>query len=327
MRGASTSLGEAFIEHCERHGRPDAVVVSALMNVAAFGGVARHALTGVPLAAYFHENQLLYPDAPGQSSGDSMALINYESLVAADEVWFNSGFHRDALLGALDDLIARQPGEARTDVAAGLRAKATVLWPGVETQRLIDAPRSSGAIPLVVWNQRWDHDKNPDVVFNVLANLAAEGVPFELALAGENTGRSPAHENVQRTLGDVIVHDGWLDRDAYLALLLRSDVVVSATDHEFFGIAIVEALAAGATPVLPNRLSFPELIPAPWHDTALYGADELADRLRLVLSDTAAWRDRNAGLRESMRRFDIAASVAAHDAAINQLIASGSAPA
>ena len=58
-----------------------------------------------------------------------------------------------------------------------------------------------------------------------------------------------------------VVHCGFEpDRAAYLRRLGECDVVVSTARHEFFGLAVAEALAAGCTPLLPDRLSYPELL-------------------------------------------------------------------
>ena len=38
--------------------------------------------------------------------------------------------------------------------------------------------------------------------------------------------------------------------------------MLSTARHEFFGVAVVEALLAGCLPWLPDRLSYPELLPA-----------------------------------------------------------------
>jgi glycosyltransferase involved in cell wall biosynthesis len=70
------------------------------------------------------------------------------------------------------------------------------------------------------------------------------------------------------------VHWGYLPTRAdYVALLSQADLVISTAEHEFFGISVLEAICAGAFPLLPNRLSYPELIPAELHPACLY-ADE-----------------------------------------------------
>jgi glycosyltransferase involved in cell wall biosynthesis len=49
-------------------------------------------------------------------------------------------------------------------------------------------------------------------------------------------------------------------REDYEHVLSQADVIVSTANHEFFGISVVEAIAAGAYPLLPNRLSYPEIL-------------------------------------------------------------------
>ena len=52
-------------------------------------------------------------------------------------------------------------------------------------------------------------------------------------------------------------------RREYLDVLVNADVAVSTAIHEFFGIGIVEAAAAGAFPLLPLRLAYPEIFTSP----------------------------------------------------------------
>jgi len=49
-------------------------------------------------------------------------------------------------------------------------------------------------------------------------------------------------------------------RSEYESALGEADIIVTTAIHEFFGISVVEAIAAGAYPVLPKRLSYPEII-------------------------------------------------------------------
>jgi glycosyltransferase involved in cell wall biosynthesis len=63
--------------------------------------------------------------------------------------------------------------------------------------------------------------------------------------------------------------------------------------------AVAEGLAAGCTPLVPNRLSYPEVLGDELAE-GLYEEGELASRLALFASDPAALRERSQ--RERMRR-------------------------
>jgi glycosyltransferase involved in cell wall biosynthesis len=178
-------------------------------------------------------------------------------------------------------------------------------------------------VPLVLWNQRWDHDKNPKEVLDALIQLADAGVAFQVALVGENKRVNPREFIEARAyLGERVVAYGFLDRPDYVELLGRADVVVSAAEHEFFGIAVVEAMAAGCVPVLPTRQSYPELVGA-WADGALYPAAGLRARLQDVLVDIEGWRARVIGLDEAIRRFDWRTVVHDYDNRLDSLVAGG----
>ncbi|MEM7130562.1 MAG: DUF3524 domain-containing protein [Chloroflexota bacterium] len=130
--------------------------------------------------------------------------------------------------------------------------------------------------PLVLWNQRWEYDKRPDLFFALLYRLDEANVPFRLAVAGENFRQVPQEFNeAQERLSKQIVHWGYLDSyQGYIGLMSRADLVVSTAIHEFFGISILEAITAGIFPLLPNHLSYPELIPPELHPACLYQDDD-----------------------------------------------------
>jgi glycosyltransferase involved in cell wall biosynthesis len=73
--------------------------------------------------------------------------------------------------------------------------------------------------------------------------------------------------------------------DLYRHLLSSCDVVVSTALQEFFGVSVVEAIAAGCRPVLPDRLSYPWLIPDEYHADVLYRDGGLVDALMTALAD------------------------------------------
>jgi hypothetical protein len=108
----------------------------------------------------------------------------------------------------------------------------------------------------------------------LLYRLQTAQIPFRLAVAGENFRNAPSEFETARRLAEHVVHWGYLPTRAdYVALLSQADLVISTAEHEFFGISVLEAICAGAFPLLPNRLSYPELIPAELHPACLY-ADE-----------------------------------------------------
>jgi glycosyltransferase involved in cell wall biosynthesis len=135
---------------------------------------------------------------------------------------------------------------------------------------------------MILWNQRWEFDKGPAEFAAAVVALLDQGGDFEVALAGERYGDEPPEfTELRARLGERLVHDDHADVDTYRALLRRADVVVSTARQEFFGIAVTEAIYAGAFPLLPNRLVYPERIPAEFHASCLYSTHEdLVGRLR-----------------------------------------------
>jgi len=121
----------------------------------------------------------------------------------------------------------------------------------------------------------------------------------------------PVFGEYRRRLDDRIDHWGFqATRDAYRAALLAADVFVSTAKHEFFGITAVEAMAAGCFPLLPRRLTYPELLQGVNDpDSFLYDgtARDLARRLRRLARriDTDQRLDDQLGnVRWAMRRYD-----------------------
>ena len=200
------------------------------------------------------------------------------------------------------------PDHSHLDCVDEVRRKATVLPVGVDLRRLDAVPeggRRDGP-PVVLWNQRWEYDKDPETFFRALYALAKEGVCFRVVISGQSHRQTAPEFNAAREkLGDRVVHFGYAEEDTYAELLRRADIVVSTAIHEFFGVAVVEATYSGCFPVLPNRLSYPELIPKGHHDVCLYeGFEELLARLRWALTHPEMARRIAGDLRPAMRRFD-----------------------
>ena len=152
----------------------------------------------------------------------------------------------------------------------------------------------------LLFNQRWDGDKRPQRVVAALASAAAAGARFEVVLAGEqppddDRGLLSACER----LGQRVVHAGTATRSRYLELLHTCDAVVGDPLHEFFGVAAVEAMAAGCHPLLPQALSYPELVDHP--QRLLHRSHDLVAQIIAFCADPPA---PDATLAAHVRRFD-----------------------
>jgi glycosyltransferase involved in cell wall biosynthesis len=259
----------------------------------------------VPSIVYFHENQLTYPLPPGVERDLGYGFKNLTTAVAGDVVLFNSEHHRSEFLGAVDELLAAMPDAVPAWAVERVAEKSRVL-PLACDLRELDGYRERAAEqtaagrwgdpaagPLIVWNQRWEYDKAPGELFRALEQLRDRERAFRLAVAGSGAVvPSREFERARSVLADRVVHWGRIeDRSDYAALLWAGDIVVSTAIHEFFGVAVLEAVYCGCRPVLPARLSYPELIPAEAHGEVLYGEGEVVDALARALAEPHAWSE------------------------------------
>ena len=307
MQGGQLAVAPQIERAVAERGPFDLLLASSMTNVPALVGQCRRTIgTDLPVALYMHENQLTYPPAPGEREDLTYAMTNWTSMVAADLVVFNSEFHRDAWFEALPGLLDRMPDERARELIEPTRERSTLLPVGVELSPFDEIDRSPGTLPLIVWNQRWDHDKAPWEFADAVERLAALGYRFELALLGERPDPPPPElVALRERLGDRIVHDGHADAETYRAVLRRSDIVVSTAHQEFFGIALTEAVYAGAFPIVPNRVVYPERIPVGHHAACLFATtDDLVDRLRWAIERSDITRRIADDLRPTMARFD-----------------------
>jgi glycosyltransferase involved in cell wall biosynthesis len=208
---------------------------------------------------------------------------------------------------------------------AEVRQRSEVLPVGCDLARLGEVagrlPSSSDEAPVILWNQRWEYDKGPQTFFKALYQLADEGNRFKLIVAGKSDRKTADEfEDALERLHDRVLHFGYASEREYVRLLRQSDIVVSTAIHEFFGISVVEAVYAGCFPVLPRRLSYPEILPDEVHDRCLYEEYAgLMSTLRWALGNRLAARELAAALRPAMARFDWASLIRRYDDAVDDL--------
>ncbi len=305
--GAVTLAAEAAELLARGDQQPDVLFASDMLDLPVFTAVlaagAGRSCPRIPAIVYFHENQLTYPLPPGVDRDLGYGFKNLTTALAADTVLFNSGYHRAEFLEGVRALLAEMPDAVPEWAPEQVAAKSRVLPVGCDLRSLDRHRRRAAAEvaagrwgdpaagPLIVWNQRWEYDKAPEELFRSLEALRERGVVFRVAVAGTGAAApTEAFARARSTLSDCVVQWGRVEsRSDYAALLWAADVVVSTAIHEFFGVAVLEAVYCGCRPVLPRRLSYPELIPADAHDEVLYGEGELVDALARALAEPRAW--------------------------------------
>lgn len=307
---------QLLIERAEGLPGPyDFVIVSDMLDLPTFLALSRPRFAATPVLLFMHENQLTYPRLRGTRLNSWFGQINYLSALAADRVAFNSEYHRDDFLGALDRL-SREPNNWLDRAAIEvIRAKSGVLPVGVDLaslkpQLIHPAAARPPRAPLVLWNHRWEFDKAPEAFVRAVTKLAGEAIDFRVAIAGSR-GDNPSRAmlSLPEVLGERLVQFGHVEsRKDYARLLREADLVVSTTRHEFFGISTVEAMFCGCLPLVPNRYNYPAIIPEALHGDCLYETEaEFGEKLgRTLRALTAAGEvpeQSRAALRTSAVRF------------------------
>lgn len=316
LRGGALPLAEQVAAWVEVNGRPDVALISGLVDAAHLVGLTRRALGPTPVVVYQHESQLTYPHPLATGPDQEAALRNWLSWCAADAVWFNSATHRQTVIGALGAFLAQLPDLSHLPLLDRVVARFEVHPVGLDLAELVAASSSRpgpggrvGEDPVIVWPHRWEADKDPAAFLAALAKAEAAGVGFRLVLAGPDPAAgssqaAAARQAVVDRFGPRVVAAGPFTPDRYRELVATSDVVVSCAVQENFGVGVVEAVAAGCVPVLPDRLAYPEIIPPAWHPHTLYPPGRFGTALVDTLATHSERRAAVAGLAATMGRFD-----------------------
>lgn len=82
-------------------------------------------------------------------------------------------------------------------------------------------------------------------------------------------------------LKEEILYFGYAENyDEYKKLVAICDILPVTSKHEFFGISVLEAASAGVVPLLPERLSYPEIFPKEKFANLFYEERKLFNALK-----------------------------------------------
>ena len=301
------------------------IIATDMMSMADFKALAGKKCP--PAFVYFHENQITYPLAPGESRDFQFGFTNISTACAADQIIFNSKTHLDDFFSHLSPFLKKMPEYRPMWIIDAIRAKSGVIYPGCRfPAKMEPLPADVDAPPLIIWNHRWEFDKNPEEFFQALTRIHEKGYDFRLALLGENYQHVPKEFIKARDLfGDKIVRYGYVEsKEEYIGWLKQGSVVVSTSRQENFGISVIEAVRHGCFPLLPTRLSYPEIIPAEFHDEALYtDQNDLEEKLSLFLEKPFRLNEARQKIARAMGVFSWENVIDLYDESLENLAQSG----
>lgn len=266
MRGNPLSWATRYCEILEQD--YDLIVATSMVDLACLRGLMPN-LGTIPALLYFHENQFAYPLSDQANSVVEAQLTSIYSALSAQKIVFNSAYNRWSFLTGVESLLRKFPDEKPADLLEMLKEKSCCLAVPLD----LDPQRISAEKPAqmqdktkhIVWNHRWEYDKGPDRLLALVQKLEP-ALPLCFHVVGQQFRQVP---EVFSELKSRLQARNWLgtwgyieQREEYLKLLSRADVVLSTALHDFQGLAMLEACALGCLPLAPARLAYPEFFPS-----------------------------------------------------------------
>jgi glycosyltransferase involved in cell wall biosynthesis len=274
----------------------DLLLATSMVDLATLRGLVP-SLARIPAILYFHENQFDYPQDRQRHGLLEAQMVSLYSALAADRVLFNSNYNRDTFLEGCSQLLHRLPDFTPASCIPRLREKSGVLAVPLPLETLQSTashwPGSQGDYPRrplrLLWQGRFEHDKGGEGLQSLLRRLEEKELDYELAVVGQQFRDSPpVFKEIEREFGARLVQFGYLESvDDYRALLQGADIVVSTALHEFQGLAVLEAVASGCLPVVPDRLVYPEIYPSRFCYESRPGSQEEADAAASLIRQLA----------------------------------------
>lgn len=303
MHGGAVTLARKFNESDLQ---PDLILATDMLDLNIFLSLTRHKTHNIPCATYFHENQMTYPWSPDDRDvinqrDNHYSFINYSTALVADKVFFNSHYHFNAFFEELPKFLKGFPDHNELSTVELIKKKSQVLPLGLDLKKLDQLkPKKIERFPraVVLWNHRWEHDKNPEAFFKALFELQERGVEFKLVVLGENFSQQPnIFLQAKNRLRENILHFGFLqDEKEYVKWLWQSDIIPITSRHDFFGASLIQAMYCDVVPLLPKRLAYPEHIPKQFHYTFFYDDPrDFVNRLQRLIFDVKVIRNQRLG--------------------------------
>jgi len=240
----------------------DCIIATSMVDLTNLKGFVPH-LANIPTLVYFHENQFDYPNHSSNKMDQNIVNLQLTSIynsLSADRVLFNSNYNRTTFFNGANVLLNKLPDGIPKRLLDKVGGSAQVVAVPIEDIIKTKTPPKNKRIQ-IVWNHRWEYDKQPEVLFKALELLKADAIDFKLHVLGQSFRKVPdCFSSAKEFFCEEIETWGYQPREKYLQILSESDLVVSTALHDFQGLSMLEAIARGCHPVAPNRVAYPEYI-------------------------------------------------------------------
>ncbi len=263
MHGGAITLAQKFNN---LDTKPDIIITTDMLNLPLFKSIAN--TKDIPIAMYFHENQITYPWSPNdrdivKERDHHYGFINYSSSLVSTINLFNSDFHRNSYINSLKNFLSNFPDHNDLSNIDLIKLKSKTLHLGIDLKKFDSyKPKEiKNTEPLILWNHRWEHDKNPNDFIDLIDNLNRKNLDFKCILLGQNNEKKSGYfDEFIRRFPERIFHAGYCESfKEYASLLWKADICPITSIQDFFGISIAEAAYCNTQPLLPNRLAYPEI--------------------------------------------------------------------
>ena len=309
MHGGAVTLAEKFLKNNKSY---DLILASDILNLPVFKSICCDSIKNTKIVIYFHENQITYPwspedDDPKMRRDLHYAFINYSSSLVSSWNFFNSDYHLNSYINGLKIYLNKMPDFNNVETIQNIRDKSSVLHLGCDLLKMKTLNKSINDTPIILWNHRWEYDKNPIDFFEALYRIKKEGAVFKLVILGEKYSKYPSvFDEAKLKLNDEIIHFGYCKSyEEYVSWLNKTDIIPVTSNQDFFGVSIVEAIYMNNYPILPKRLSYTELINIDNHPEIFYNTNE--ELYRILLNCIINYKDLRKSTikyRELINRFD-----------------------
>lgn len=289
----------------EKEPEPDHIIVSDMCDVSVLKSNLPKEWVNHSISLYFHENQINFPwnnsdQDVSKNRNNHYGFINYTSALASDVVFFNSTFHRNSFISALPNFLNQFPDFKNLESIDQITTKSHVSSIGISKPIINNDQKWNDDVPTILWNHRWEYDKNPESFFNTIFTLFHEGLDFKLIICGNHGKDYPSiFDEAKELLGTRITHFGYAKSyDDYVELVSSAHIAPVTSIQDFFGISALQSISHEVYPILPNRLAFPDHINSP---ECFYSNDH---ELHTILRDFLInWTDRKSSLRIAAKGF------------------------